>query len=297
MTPYRKLEKLRRYWRWRFAAQDRLPLWWHVGRPNFGDDLNPELFEVLSGQQFRFEVDRNAPHILGMGSILEMAAPSSVVCGSGFLQAPRGMAPTPRRLVAVRGALSRAAFETGDHVILGDPAVLISEVITRPEEKRYRFGLIPHIRSVDSWNARNSKRLKLIHPGQSPWDIVREIAQCEIVLSQSLHGLIIADALDTPNVWVAPSETMVGGRFKFDDYFTTIDQAKEMVPDSAELFDRPSVFDATLSRYRFSKTRYRSALAAAAEALRVELNDSLRQAGSRSAGYRKRLGPSACLPE
>lgn len=270
MQLYSRIEKLRRYTRWRFAPADCVPLWWHVGRPNFGDDINPTLFEALTRMRVRFAADRNRLHLMGAGSILERATACSVVCGSGFLQAPRGPAGRPAGLVAVRGAHSLAAFGSTDEILLGDPLVLISEFVP-PIEKRHRFGLMPHVLSAKRWQAMNTGGLRLIHPGSSPWRVVRDIAACEVLLSQSLHGLIVADALCVPNVWIAPSEKMVGGRFKFDDYFSTIDQPKEMVAETRELFSSPHRFQAAIGCYRYSKIDYRDSLAKAVETLAAEL--------------------------
>ena len=97
--------------------------------------------------------------------------------------------------------------------------------------------------------------------------MVEAIASCEVVLSQSLHGLIVADALGVPNVWIAPTGDMVGGRFKFDDYFSTLDAAKECVPETADVFERPSVFGAGVGRYRHCKETYRRAIAEACRRL------------------------------
>ena len=264
-----KIEKYLRYWRWRFAAQG-LPMWWHVGRPNFGDDLTPDLFQRLSGVPVRFEPRRTAPHVLGMGSILQKATAASIVCGSGLIE------PVGTRLLAraisVRGELSLQAFASPpDDVLLGDPAVLVSEVATPPAQKRHRFGFVPHVRSVDRWQAWNVKGHKLIDPAAPVWKVVDDIASCETIVSQSLHGIIVADAMGVPNVWVAPSDAMRGGRFKFDDYFTTIDAPKDPVPESRDLFSDPGRFATTLGHYRFDKQAYRSRLRAALQEIAASL--------------------------
>lgn len=168
----------------------------------------------------------------------------------------------PARLVSVRGQLSRAAFPQAAGVLVGDPLVLVSDVVSgRPPD--CRFGFVPHVLSVARWRAWNQRRLRIIDPAASPWSVIEQIATCEIVLSQSLHGLIVADALGIPNVWVAPSHDMAGGRFKFDDYFSTLDAAKSPVAEGPELFAHPERYDATVGRYLFSKADYRGAIAAA----------------------------------
>ncbi|MFN3547511.1 MAG: polysaccharide pyruvyl transferase family protein [Mesorhizobium sp.] len=265
-----KIEKQFRYWRWRLSAGV-LPMWWHVGRPNFGDDLTPDLFHRLTGAGVRFEPNRSAPHVLGMGSILSKATPASIICGSGLI------APTASgiraRAVAVRGELSlRALASPPDDLMLGDPAVLVSQLVTPPARKRHPFGFVPHVRSVDRWRAWNFKGHKLIDPAAPAWKVVDEIAACETIVSQSLHGLIVADALGIPNVWVAPSANMMGGRFKFDDYFTTIDAPKEMVLETPDIFSDPRAFTASLGHYRFDKAAYRARLGTVC----AELTSSLR---------------------
>jgi pyruvyltransferase len=262
MNGLRRLEKLRRFARWRFASAGCLPVWWHVGRPNFGDDINPTLFGRFLDRGVRFAVRRDRPHIVGAGSILEHASPAAVVCGAGFLRPPSGPLPTPAALVAVRGERSLAAFPAARDVLLGDPLVLIDDFV-EATAKRHRFGCVPHVLSVARWRRLNGRRMHLIDPAAAPWTVVREIAACEVVFSQSLHGLIVADALGIPNVWVAPSDDMSGGRFKFDDYFSTIDRPKECVAESADLFAHPARYEAGVGRYRHSKPEYRRRLAAA----------------------------------
>ncbi|MBW3095710.1 polysaccharide pyruvyl transferase family protein [Pseudohoeflea coraliihabitans] len=261
--PLAKLEKQRRYWRWRLASGKRVPLWWHVGRPNFGDDLNPDLFEKLAGVPVRFPANRLHPHLLGMGSILGKSLPASIICGSGLLCPPGPDTRIEGSAVAVRGELSRQALaHHEDDLLLGDPAVLISEIFEAPKVKHHAFGFVPHVDSIDRWKTMDRHGHHVIDPSGPVWSVVRQIAACETVFCQSLHGMITADALQIPNVWVAPSETMRGGRFKFDDYMTTVDAAKEMVPETADLFSAPAQFAATVSRYRYDKTAYRDRLRA-----------------------------------
>lgn len=256
----RRLEKLRRFLRWRLRPGG-LPVWWHVGRPNFGDDINPTLFAALGAGSVRFAADRTRPHVLGAGSILEHAGPAAVVCGSGFL-APPDRPVTAAEIVAVRGRRSAAAAGVPDDVLLGDPLVLIDQFV-QPVAPRRRFGFVPHVTSVLQWRRLAGSGVHVIDPAWDPWRVVDEIAACETIFSQSLHGLIVADALGIPNVWVAPSDGMAGGRFKFDDYFSTIDRPKPAVPAGRDLFRSPERHDADVGRYRHCRRQLRDALTAA----------------------------------
>lgn len=266
MDVLRRVEKLRRFVYWRCRGGARVPLWWHVGRPNFGDDINPSFFEKVCGRGVRFAADRGRPHLLGVGSILERANAWSIVCGSGFLARPRRPPPVPAAIVAVRGELSRAAFDHADDVLVGDPLVLL-DAFVGPVEKRHSVGLVPHVRSVEEWRVRNTGGIHLVDPAGDPWEVVRDIASCDVVVSQSLHGLVVADTFGVPNVWVASNDAKTGGPFKFEDYFSTLDRPKECVPDTDTVFTRPESFGATVCRYRYSKDAYRRRLAAAWERL------------------------------
>lgn len=267
-----RLDTLWRRLAWRFRARAGLPVWWHVGRLNFGDDVNPTLFARVSGRPARFATDQRRPHLLGAGSILDRATRASIVCGSGLLRAPRGTVPAAE-VVAVRGALSLAACARPEGVLLGDPLILV-DGLAEPVVKRHRYGFVPHVTSVGRWRRLDGRGRHVIHPGQSPWLVIEEIASCEVVFSQSLHGLIVADALGVPNVWVEPSAAMVGGRFKFDDYFTTLDRPKMPVPEGRDIFAQPRSYEASVGRYRFSKPDYRRALTAACARLAERLEST-----------------------
>lgn len=259
----RKAEKLRRYWTRRLRPSSDLPVFWHVGRPNFGDDLNPLFFETLAGSGVRFAVRRDEPHFLGIGSILERASPASTVLGSGFLFPPAEPVSRPARVVSVRGQLSRAAFGDDRDIWLGDPLVLVDVFRPAAPAKTHRYGYVPHVSTVEKARAMMPSDMLLIDPAASPWQVVDLIASCEVVLSQSLHGLIVADALRIPNLWVAPGEDMAGGRFKFDDYFSTLDEPKDVFPATAGLFARPPADAFRAGRYVHDKQRYREVLAGA----------------------------------
>lgn len=248
-----------------------IPVWWHVGRPNFGDDINPTFFRRVGERPVRFAIDRDRPHLFGAGSILERATPASIVCGSGLLRPPVGPL-ADAEIVAVRGALSLAACRRPEGVWLGDPLVLV-DAFAPQTAKRHRFGFVPHVRSTPRWRRLNAGRRHLIHPGWRPWRVIEEIASCDVVFSQSLHGLIVADALGIPNVWVAPADSMTGGRFKFDDYFSTLDAPREPVAESPDIFGRPEAYPAAVGRYRFSKADYRRVLAGACDRLARRLAD------------------------
>ncbi len=72
---------------------------------------------------------------------------------------------------------------------------------------------------------------------QHPSAVIKQIAECECIVSSSLHGLIIADSLGIPNIHVKVTNNLLGDGFKFDDYYsayhlphTLIDIYKDKLP-------------------------------------------------------------------
>ncbi|MBK8457918.1 MAG: polysaccharide pyruvyl transferase family protein [Phyllobacteriaceae bacterium] len=236
-------------------------MFWHVGIPNFGDDINPDFFERISGKRIRLTRRRDRLHFLGIGSILAKATGASTVLGSGFL-VPSDSTPTmPRAVVALRGALSRAALSSADDTLLGDPLALADRLIARPARRR-GIAYVPHCRNAERAKRLFADSIAVIDPRRPPLDVIADIAASEAVISQSLHGLIVADAFGVPNLWAAPHDGMKG-RFKFDDYFSTLDRPKEAHAETAELMARPPMAAFSVGRFLHDKDRLAEALAQA----------------------------------
>jgi pyruvyltransferase len=224
-----KLLKQVRWLRWSLPSRGAIGFRWHVGRPNFGDDLNPFLWQALLGQRVRL-ARRGQDHVLGMGSILEQATDRSLVAGSGFLRPPAPGARIHASVLSVRGMLSAACLDRP--VLLGDPAVLSAMLFPRSSRPKTPLGVVPHVSEVDDFLAKAPPGVEIIDVRRSPIEVVCRIADCTRIVSRSLHGLIVADAYEVPNVWLAPSSRMAGGEFKFHDYYSTTD--RHPVPEVIE---------------------------------------------------------------
>lgn len=200
---------------------------------NFGDELNIYLIESLTGckvinhHNTFFSGDR----VLAIGSIIESyISPNSIIWGSGAMHG-YGNICKPKSVYAVRGKLTRE-FLISNHIdcpeIYGDPALLLPYIYNRPIEKKYKYGLIPHIVDLDNpfiqhFLHNNDHTLLISFQNYKDWhDIIDQIKSCENIISSSLHGLIVSDAYGIPNVWIKVSDKIGGGEFKYKDYFSGV---------------------------------------------------------------------------
>jgi len=207
---------------------------WDPGRlNNFGDALNPILVEALSGKRVVNSCGivnlARKPVYYAIGSVLPAVnTTSAVVWGSGFMDSSDRLAVIPRKVLAVRGPLTRdKLLRQGVECpeVYGDPALLCPILFEPSDAKRYSVGLVPHYVDRDSpllRGLRAAPGVSVIDLTGGVEDVVRGITECEVIASSSLHGLIIADAYGIPSIWVRISGKLKGDDFKFRDYFLSV---------------------------------------------------------------------------
>ncbi|WP_316346941.1 polysaccharide pyruvyl transferase family protein [Desulfuromonas acetoxidans] len=197
------------------------------GKKNFGDWLSPALCEAISGRPIVYAKPKECD-LVAVGSILHRLknhfwTHRVHVWGSGLIQEQRPFS-SPHTFDAVRGKYTAALIKNKSPKALGDPGLLSGILLPeKPRQKRYRVGIVPHY--VDQKHPAVVEFCK--QPGVAFIDIFSEtldfldqVSRCEIILSSSLHGLIIADALNIPNAWLKLSERVRGKDFKFADYYS-----------------------------------------------------------------------------
>jgi len=199
--------------------------YWWVAEPNFGDDLT----QWILPRYGVVPVHRRAPEarLAAVGSILEVLEPDydGAVWGSGLiLDQPY---PLPNaKVLAVRGYLTRERIGARPDVTVGDPGLLVSRRIRRPA-KRWDVGLVPHgSHRGHSAFARLAQtpalRTHVIDVRGTASRTVRQIAACDVILTTSLHGLVVADAFGIPALWTQLEPPLGGGDFKFLDYESVV---------------------------------------------------------------------------
>ncbi len=209
--------------------RNRIDAYWYIGERNFGDLLTPALLRLHGMTPVHSAVE--CARLFCVGSILEVVpkAYSGVILGSGLIRRQPVRLPQAN-ILSVRGVRTRELLGLPVDTPLGDPGLLAGAFAVPPHRKRFLLGLVPHY--VDSGDPRIHSLCKrfaghatVVDVKSSPSVVLRRISECQYIASSSLHGLIAADALGIPSVWIELSKKVIGDGFKFEDYNSALDSS------------------------------------------------------------------------
>jgi pyruvyltransferase len=208
---------------------------WSPGdQENFGDYLSlvilRKLVELGGGDSNEklsiFDLNKKPKRLLAVGSILHMAKPGDVIWGTGI----NGKVP-PRTynfpevdIRMVRGPLTRnILLRSGISCpeIYGDPALLLPLLFPElhQEKFRYEYTVIPNFNDMWMFNIEDEN---VISPLEEWTTVVKRILQSRLVISSSLHGLIIADAFGIPARIILSNHEPL---FKYRDYLLSTNRS------------------------------------------------------------------------
>jgi len=212
----------------------RYPILYFDKVANVGDQINPYLVKKITGKDPYNVKSKFFRHTVGLGSMFHMASKSSTIWGTGIISdAPEFASRTDYlNVTAVRGMLTKAIIARKikgnfEGLVLGDPGLLMPSFYNPTVSKRHKVGVIPHY--VDACNSAiaSSQDFLMLDVSKGPEAFIDDLLSCEYIISSSLHGLILSDAYGIPNKWVAFSDKVTGGSFKFRDYYSTTDRPNE----------------------------------------------------------------------
>lgn len=215
-----------------------LKLYWSNSKPNFGDWLSPAICAAVCHREVRYASIKRCD-LVALGSLFERLptgwlSRSLHVWGTGSIQQQ-----TPQRfkhtLHAVRGPRTAslgivAGRASTQEPVFGDPGLLAEMLLPTGHQRNasITLGIIPHYKDADlpgiAAMLAHFPQAKIIDVFDSPQRVVERIARCHHVVSSSLHGLIVADALGVPARWLQLSDAVRGGGWKFRDYFESFDE-------------------------------------------------------------------------
>jgi len=175
----------------------------HTETGNFGDDLNPWLWERLAPEL----CDPAAPGLfVGIGTLLSHDLPREPIkfvfgSGCGYKAPPR--LDDRWKIYAVRGPLTAARLGVDPTRAVTDPALLVRRVAPPPPGKRHRVSFMPHHKSLDRADWRDLCArcgLHFIDPREPVEGVLGAVRESELLLAEAMHGAVIADAFRVP--WI-----------------------------------------------------------------------------------------------
>ena len=203
-------------------------LLYYSAEPNVGDLLNTYMIPKITGKRVRKAYTHKLCHLMGIGSILEEGGPGSVIWGSGSINGIGPKRPiVADQIHALRGKRSLALMQkvcgAPFGVPLGDPGLLMPMFYDPEVVADKQVGIVPHHSEKDI-----SKEIARIMPEDylivdvalESEAFIRQMKRCKSIISSSLHGLILADAYEIPNKWISISDRLIGGDWKFTDYYS-----------------------------------------------------------------------------
>lgn len=233
-------------------------LFWSGGNNrtiNYGDELSAVIVAALGQRQVVYSSAASAD-LAAIGSILHgvcrrqwrrafyIRRQPIVLWGTGSIRPEPMMRNCALDVRTVRGPKTLGLLTSCGLKPFGDPGLLAPMLLdgVAPIKKSARWGIIPHIVDWDNplirrlaIKNRHTKIIDLRNP-----DLIsttRQIAECDFVLSSSLHGLIVADAFSVPNIRACFSDQIAGGDWKFLDYAESIGRSDIMPADLAASLD------------------------------------------------------------
>lgn len=217
---------------------------------NFGDLLTPMLLAHYCPNLVVVPSKRKVATLYGVGSIIRAIDPAkfSILLGSGAI-ADEGIKLPKARVYALRGELSKAMLGVEEDIPLGDPGLLAPYILPMNEmpfsAQNKPIAIIPHLKQyadkrLDPY--RFDSRYKVINVRAEAEHVIRDICSCSCVISSSLHGLIIADAYQIPNVRLIFDDGLRDvSDFKYEDYYSAIKRTGKatrcITPEEIPMFD------------------------------------------------------------
>jgi len=190
--------------------------------PNFGDELNTYVWPALLPADFLD--DEEDQLFVGIGSIIGTHLPAKarkVVVGSGYA----GYMGEPNLLDGtwdirfVRGPLTAERFGLSPEKAICDSAILLRAMELPAPETNVGVAFMPHFESLERGFWREACRLAGVRLIDATAPVERVLAQLKgatLLITEAMHGAIVADALRTP--WIGVKPIFRGHHLKWQDW-------------------------------------------------------------------------------
>ena len=206
------------------------PFYWESAHGNFGDDLNLWLWDFLL-PGFR-EIHPDVL-LVGVGTVLNQAllpgGTKKLVVGSGFGYGtlPDFSNKAEWDIRCVRGPMTAGKLGLDARLGIVDPAVMVADMPEFQNLPKLNDAIfVPHWESTVGgiWPVVcKAAGLTYVDPCGEAKAVIRAIAQSRLVVAESMHAAILADAFRVPFVAVSTSRSI--NSFKWQDWATSLELA------------------------------------------------------------------------
>lgn len=171
-----------------------IPAVWYKATLNVGDNLTP----FILSRVFHDEVvlSDTPPRWILAGSILYWVKEGDILCGVGSFEWEKKLNFHVKAL-GVRGPLTAEKL-IDEPLAFGDGGLLVPKVYPGPKELGDKLGIIPHYVEYQKVKQANPSAF-IINVNQPVERFLSDIFQCKLVLSSSLHGIVLAEAYGIPS--------------------------------------------------------------------------------------------------
>lgn len=195
--------------------------------PNFGDELNAYMWPKILPDGFLDEDESEL--LLGIGSILwehHPKAPRKYVLGSGYggYASPPDVHDGTWDVVFVRGPRTAQRLGLPLAKSVCDGAILLRTLDLPGAAEDIGVAFMPHYHSFSRghWpEACEAAGIRLIDPRDDVEKIIAEICGARMLITEAMHGAIVADALRTP--WLAVRPIHSENAAKWQDWAESLD--------------------------------------------------------------------------
>lgn len=215
--------------------------WWSTRRSdnmeNVGDYLSLVICEyMLQKRNLSFETKvEKTKHLYGVGSIIQGGAQNATIWGSGLKHGKSDIGKLQkitRKLDVrlVRGPETRKVLlENGFKcpALYGDPAIIMPLLYEPNREiKKTNYQVVLH-------HDTERKNVKAITPLTNDYrKFIDKLVNTNLVISSSLHGIILAEAYGTPAILLSDKSTE--DLFKYNDYYYSTGRYEYPIANSIE---------------------------------------------------------------
>ena len=228
----------------------------YLGGKNFGDAVNDIFWEEILETNVAIN-KLNEPHYVTTGSIMSLVNKNSIILGAGFIHEKSSIGSNnfretdnkvyayPKQVISLRGPKTRNKllnFGISCTEDYGDPLIIFPAIYNKYKAVNENIvGIIPHyvdktsscMKILQSSLIDNGYTVNIIdiEVGRDYKRLIDNINKCQYIISSSLHGIIMGLIYKKKTIYINFSSSVVGGDFKFDDFFESLNISYKRIND------------------------------------------------------------------